>query len=462
MSSVVANNGNVASVKPTPISEIASKVNSLRASFKTGITSSIEYRKEQIMQVRKLISENKDDLAAAIEADMKRHRTFSSRILGGCVGSCNVALDNIDSWSKPQVLDNVGKNKCEVRYSPKGVALIVGTWNFPNPLVWKPLVAALSAGNVVLLKLNEVCVATSTLMGKLAEKYLDPKCVQIVQGGIPVATEVLKQKFSVIFYTGNTTVGRIVMRAAAEHLTPCILELGGKNPVVVAKDADLKNAARKIVDGRLKNTGQFCVAPDYVLCDASVQPELTQYMKDAVEEFFTSDPKTCKSFGRIINQRHCSRIANVLKEDHGGEIICGGDYDLNESYIAPTIVLNPKEKSQIMEDEIFGPVMPIKTVQSVEEAINFITAKPHSLACYVFSSSQETVDKVINSTFSGGACANDVIIHMLNETLPFGGSGPSGHGSYHGIYGFKAFSHEKGVMLVDSKDDGGGRYPPFK
>ena len=444
MSSVVANNGNVASVKSTPISEIASKVNSLRASFKTGIASSIEYRKEQIMQVRKLVSENKDDLAAAIEADMKRHRTFSSRILGGCVGSCNVALDNIDSWSKPQVLDNVGKNKCEVRYSPKGVALIVGTWNFPNPLVWKPLVAALSAGNVVLLKLNEVCVATSTLMGKLAEKYLDPKCVQIVQGGIPVATEVLKQKFSVIFYTGNTTVGRIVMRAAAEHLTPCILELGGKNPVVVAKDADLKNAARKIVDGRLKNTGQFCVAPDYVLCDASVQPELTQYMKDAVEEFFTSDPKTCKSFGRIINQRHCSRIANVLKEDHGGEIICGGDYDLNESYIAPTIVLNPKEKSQIMEDEIFGPVICLIPYKDVEDAISIANDTSYGLSSMVSCADPQKGQEIAKRIRAGQVIVNR--ISRGDYPAPFGGFKMSGNGREHGTFGIEEYLEVQAVI----------------
>eukprot|EP00656_Telonema_subtile_P009242 TRINITY_DN1433_c0_g1_i4.p1 TRINITY_DN1433_c0_g1~~TRINITY_DN1433_c0_g1_i4.p1 ORF type:complete len:477 (-),score=89.51 TRINITY_DN1433_c0_g1_i4:304-1734(-) len=448
----------------TPLEDIPGLVQDLRSSFRNGTTRPLEYRKTQLTALRALISENSAALADAVCADMGRHPTFTKGVLHGCVASCDDCLANLDAWCAPKSCGvagpPAGSNSCELRYIPRGTALVVGTWNFPNPLVWKPLASALAAGNTVLLKLNEICEHTSALMEELVAKYMDPTCVRVVQGGVEVATEVLKQRFDIIFYTGNTMVGRVVMRAAAEHLTPCVLELGGKNPVVVAADADIRTAARKIVDGRFKNTGQFCVAPDYVLCEASVQDELVEQMKLAVVEFFTDTPKKCDSYGRIINRRHTARVAALL-EDHGGEVVAGGEVDLERSYVAPTIVLEPSKDSKLMQDEVFGPILSVCSVPDVPAAVDHIQSAEAPLALYVFSGSQETVDLVINSTHSGGACANDVIIHMLNDMIPFGGCGHSGFGSYHGEWGFKAFSHEKGVMLVDPADSGGKRFPPF-
>ena len=372
------------------------------------------------------------------------------------------ALENLDAWRAPVPHKSITPNDtCQVRYQPRGVVLIIGTWNFPNPLVLKPLASAIAAGNTVLLKLSEVCPNVSATHAELLQKYLGPDIVRIVKGGVPQATEVLRQKFDMIFYTGNTAVGKVVMRAAAEHLTPCVLELGGKNPVVVARDADINIAARKIVDGRLKNVGQFCVAPDHVFVEEPVAKELASAMVAAVREFYTEDPKTSASFSRIISERHAARIAGLLNDEHGGDILVGGKYDIADRYVDPTIVYNPDDASRVMNEEIFGPILPVKTVASISDAIERINKRPRSLALYVFTSNDETAQRIVNSTFSGGACVNDVIVHMLNTVLPFGGNGESGMGSYHGVYGFRSFSHEKAVMHVAHGSDRAG-YPPFE
>jgi acyl-CoA reductase-like NAD-dependent aldehyde dehydrogenase len=370
----------------------------------------------------------------------------------------------LENWAAPVV---VKPGAMETRYVARGTVLVISTWNFPNPLALKPLAAALAAGNTCVVKMSEIAPTIGKLLGDLITKYCDPKAVRVVQGAIPQATALLSEKFDLIFYTGNTTVGKIVMKAAAQHLTPCVLELGGKNPVVVAADANIPIAARKIVDGRFKNAGQFCVAPDHVLCDESVKAELVKEMKLAVEEFFTANPKECTSYSRIVNQRHTRRVQKMLQEDHGGSVVAGGEVDISARYVAPTLVLEPKKTSAMMTEEIFGPILPIVGVQSLPVAIEFINSRPRSLALYVFSGNKATTDFVIDKTHSGGACINDVIVHMLNEDLPFGGNGASGHGSYHGIYGFRAFSHEKAVMTMppDSLPPPhlkGGRFPPFE
>eukprot|EP00658_Telonema_sp_P-2_P034952 TRINITY_DN2547_c0_g1_i1.p1 TRINITY_DN2547_c0_g1~~TRINITY_DN2547_c0_g1_i1.p1 ORF type:complete len:495 (+),score=108.88 TRINITY_DN2547_c0_g1_i1:84-1568(+) len=450
----------------TPLERIAPAVEHLRQWYAQGETRSLAYRRDQLSQLRRLIAENTDRLAEAVRLDMGRHPSFTKQVIGGCVASCDDCLENLEDWAATRTTRSAGppagENVCQVRWIPRGTVLIVGTWNFPNPLVWKPLASALAAGNTVLVKLNEVCEHTSRLMASLIGSYMDPKAVTAIQGGVEVATEVLRQRFDLIFYTGNTGVGRVVMRAAAEHLTPCVLELGGKNPVVVAADADLNIAARKIVDGRFKNTGQFCVAPDYVLCEEEVCDALVLEMKRAVTEFFGPDPKGCNSYGRIINERHTSRVVSLLQEHHGGEVVTGGDYDVEECYVGPTIVRGPRPGSRLMQEEIFGPILVVQPISDITAAIKHINSQERSLALYVFSDSEVTVDQVIDSTCSGGACANDVIIHMLNDVLPFGGCGHSGFGSYHGEWGFKAFSHEKGVMLISATDEGGTRFPPYE
>ena len=445
----------------TPLKSIAPLVEGLRASFASGCMRPLAARKQQLGRLKSLVADNKDALAAAVQQDLARHPAFTAKILGGCVASCQYAIDNVDAWAAPRPLDSIGERQCELRYAARGAVLVVGTWNFPNPLVIKPLASALAAGCCVLVKLSEVCEHTSALLGRLLEAYLDPRVVRCVRGGVPQATEVLRQKFDTIFYTGNTQVGRVVMRAAAEHLCPCVLELGGKNPVLVGHDANVEVAARKIVDGRLKNAGQFCVAPDYVLADAKVKDALVEAMAKAIVDFFGDDPKQSPSYSRIVNQRHTRRIAALLDDAHAGRVAAGGQYDIGACYVAPTVVVDPSPSSRMMTAEIFGPILPVLAVPDMDAAVAFVNARARPLALYVFSGTAETARGVVDATHSGGSCVNDVIIHMLNEVLPFGGCGESGMGSYHGIFGFKAFSHEKAVMSVAASDDGGVRFPPY-
>jgi aldehyde dehydrogenase (NAD+) len=253
------------------------------------------------------------------------------------------------------------------------------------------------------------------------------------------------------------------MAAAAAHLTPTILELGGKNPAIVTRDANISVAAKKIVDGRFKNAGQFCVAPDYVLCDENVLDEFLKCVQRAVTTFFGKNPQDSESFGRIVSERHCKRLAALISDPtRGGKVLMGGDVNISQRYVSPTVILNPSVKSKVMTQEIFGPVLPVLSVKSADDAMEFVNDRHSPLALYVFSRSSSTCNHVVNGTRSGGVCVNDVIVHMLNETLPFGGFGESGMGNYHGIYGFRAFSHERAVMIVDPSHDDLSRYPPYK
>eukprot|EP00941_MAST-03F_sp_MAST-3F-sp1_P001104 g1104.t1 len=441
----------------TSVDEIPGLVRKVRRTASSGLLVPLEFRKEQLLKLIALVKENRSALCDAVKKDLSRHPAFTNKVLDGCLGAFSVAINKLEAWSAPE---RVSENK-EVRYVPRGMVLVIGTWNFPNPLALKPLAAAIAAGNTVILKMSEVAPTIGKLLGNLIEKYCDSRVVRVVQGGVPQATALLKENFDLIFYTGNTGVGKIVMKAAARHLTPCVLELGGKNPVVVARDANLYNAARKIIDGRLKNAGQFCVAPDYVICEESVKKELVNEMCKAVEEFFTKDPKTCDSYSRIVNKRHTKRLVKMLTENHGGKIVKGGMWDVSDCYIAPTIVVDPSKNSSLLTEEIFGPILPVISVSSIANAMELICSKPRSLALYVFTSTQSIADRVVNGTKSGGACVNDVIVHMLNEQLPFGGNGESGHGSYHGIYGFRTFSHQKSVMSISAEDLPLNRFPPF-
>ena len=253
------------------------------------------------------------------------------------------------------------------------------------------------------------------------------------------------------------------MAAAARHLTPTVLELGGKNPVIVTRDANIAVAAKKIVDGRFKNAGQFCVAPDYVLCDENVLEEFLEGVQNAVTDFFGTAALESESFGRIVSEHHCKRLSDLISDPmRGGKVLMGGDIDISKRYVSPTVILNPSVESKLMKQEIFGPILPVLSVKSIDHAMEFVNDRHSPLALYVFSKSKTTCDFIVNGTRSGGVCVNDVIVHMLNETLPFGGFGESGMGNYHGWYGFRAFSHERAVLIVDPKHDDASRYPPYK
>jgi aldehyde dehydrogenase (NAD+) len=336
--------------------------------------------------------------------------------------------------------------------------LIIAPWNYPFQTAVLPLVGALGAGNCVVLKPSEVAPHTSAVIAKWIPKYLDTDTVQVVEGGVPETTELLRQKWDHIFYTGNGTVGRIVMEAASKHLTPVTLELGGKSPTIVDETADLDGAAKRIVYGKFFNAGQTCVAPDYVLVDERVHDALLNRMVSAVREFYGDDPKQSPDFARIINDRHHARLARLLD---GADVATGGETDASERYIAPTILKNVKEDDEVMKEEIFGPILPVISVPSVRAAVAFINRQPKPLALYCFSTNKEAQEAVIEGTSAGGTTINHVWLHVGVPTLPFGGVGESGMGAYHGRHSFEAFSHQRGVLRKSTLKDPPLMFPPY-
>eukprot|EP00948_MAST-09A_sp_MAST-9A-sp1_P003643 g3643.t1 len=458
----------------TPLEKISPMVSALRATFRSGATRSLQWREAQLKAIGKMIRENQDRMVDAIYKDLRRDPALSKRIVNGCLKSADYFLEHVADYMKPQEKFQKGiPNTCEVIPTPRGVCLIIGTWNFPFPLVLKPLITSIAAGNTTCLKLSEISVNCSNLLTELITKYLDTSAIAICQGSIPVATEVLKQKFDLIFYTGNPAVGRVVMRAAAENLTPCILELGGKNPAIVTcpesnaaiKENNIKydsslspnslaNAAFRIISARTANGGQFCVAPDYVLVLNSQKETFLKHLKAALRQLHGDEPQSSEKLGRIINGRHVARLQGLL-DDHkarGGSVfnadIGGGKVVKEDLYVAPSICVEPDKDARLLQEEIFGPILPVLGVESVEDAIQYVNARNAPLALYAFG---QQARKVVESTHSGGACINACLLHMANECLPFGGFGESGMGSYHGEYGFRAFSHERALLTLKKK-----------
>jgi aldehyde dehydrogenase (NAD+) len=346
---------------------------------------------------------------------------------------------------------------------PLGVVCIIAPWNFPIQLILNPLVAAIAAGNAAVIKPSEVSPTCAVLAQDLLHKYMDREAIRVVQGAVAETTALLQERFDHIFYTGGGAVATHILRAAAVHLTPVTLELGGKSPCIVARDADLDTTARRILAAKCMNAGQVCLAPDYILVEAPKADALTAALKRAAIDFYGDDTACQKSpdLGRIVNERHWDRIKGLL-DSAGGTIIYGGQADRSDRFIAPTLIREPSLDSAVMREEIFGPLLPILAVPSVDDAIKFVTARPKPLALYVFTNSGKTSKRVLELTSSGGAVVNDAVIHNAVPDLPFGGVGPAGMGAYHGKFGFDTFSHTKAVLTQPTWIDLGKlRYPPF-
>jgi aldehyde dehydrogenase (NAD+) len=342
---------------------------------------------------------------------------------------------------------------------PLGVVLIIGPWNYPLQLLLLPALGAIAAGNCVVLKPSELAPATSSLIARRLPEYLDAASVSVVEGGAAETTMLLAERFDHIFFTGGETVGRIVMQAAARHLTPVTLELGGKSPCIVDRHVDLEVAARRIVWGKFYNTGQTCVAPDYILAHKEIEERLLAKLKETVHEFFGDDPHSVADYGRIINERHYERLMGLLPGS--GEIVTGGTGFPADRYIAPTILKNTSSEAPVMTGEIFGPILPVLKVQDVEHAIAFVNSRPKPLALYVFTSDPAVQAKVLDRTTSGGVTVNHTLLHLANPSLPFGGVGPSGMGAYHGRTTFETFSHRKSVLVKRTWLDPWFFYPPY-
>ena len=324
-----------------------------------------------------------------------------------------------------------------------------------------PLVAALAAGNTAILKPSEVAPATATALDDRLHHYLDDRIVQVVTGGVPETTELLAERFDHIFYTGSGNVGKIVMKAAAEHLTPVTLELGGKSPAIVTANASLAVAGRRIAWGKWTNAGQTCVAPDYVLVDESVADAFVEQLGKAVEQFFGRDPATADDYGRIVSDRHFDRLQGLLDGGGFAATAFGGTTDRASRYFAPTAVVGVEPGAPLMADEIFGPILPILTYRTLDEAIEFVNARPKPLALYSFSESDAENDQVVAQTSSGGVTVNHTLLHLAVPDFPFGGVGPSGMGSYHGEHGFRTFSNMKPVLTRGTRPDPKLAYPPY-
>jgi aldehyde dehydrogenase (NAD+) len=345
-----------------------------------------------------------------------------------------------------------------IRPEPKGVVLVIAPWNYPLSMVTAPLVGAVAAGNCVVMKPSEITRHTSAAIATILPRYLDNDAFAVVEGGVPETTELLAEPFDHILYTGNERVGRIVMEAAAKHLTPVTLELGGKSPCLIDRTADLEVAASRIAWGKFINAGQTCVAPDHVLVHREVADRFVDVLARRIAEFYGKDPEQSPDFCRIASERHAERFAKLLA---GQNVRVGGQVDVAKRYVAPTVVLDPPHDSELMREEIFGPVLPVITVDEMHEAIKFVADRPKPLALYLFTKSKVLERAVLTRLSAGSVCVNDAVIFMVSPELPFGGIGNSGMGRYSGWYGFETFSHMKPVMKRSFWFDAPMRYPPY-
>ncbi|MEU6556566.1 aldehyde dehydrogenase family protein [Streptomyces sp. NPDC046915] len=420
----------------------------LRATFRTGRTKPVEWRTGQLGRLRAMLTENGDALAAALHTDLGKSATEAYRTeIDFTVREIDHTLDHLAEWLRPEsvpVPAHLGADATAwTQYDPLGVVLVIAPWNYPAQLLLAPVVGALAAGNAVVAKPSELAPATSAALARLIPAYLDTDAVAVVEGGVPQTTALLAERFDHVFYTGNGTVGRIVMRAAAEHLTPVTLELGGKSPAFVDRGTDLDVVADRLARGKFLNAGQTCVAPDYVLTDPETAAALEPALVRAVEALYGTDPAASPEYGRIVNERHFDRLSGLLDS---GRAIVGGSGDRAAKYLAPTVLADVDPKSPVMQEEIFGPILPIVTVPGLDAAIEFVNDRDKPLALYVFTDSDGTRERIAAETSSGGLGHGLPLAHLTVSDLPFGGVGESGTGSYHGRWSIETFSHRKAVL----------------
>jgi len=434
----------------------------LRLVFQSGRTESFAWRRAQLLALQRFLRERETDIAAAVHADLGKsgRETFLTET-SFLAGEIRYALKHLKGWmqsSRRGVPLHYQFGQGAIRPEARGVVLIIGAWNYPLQLVLAPLVAALAAGNCIVLKPSELAPRTAELIADSVGEYLDSQAVRVVAGGIADAQALLAERFDFVFYTGGRNGGRQVLLAAARHIMPVALELGGKNPCIVEKDAVLKTAARRIVWAKFLNAGQTCIAPDYLLVHADVEKKLLSLMQQAVRDFFGADPRTSPDYSRIVNDHHFTRLERLLQD---GTIVSGGQTHRDSRYIAPTILRGVPAGSGMMESEIFGPLLPVLTYRSLEEALSFIAGRDDPLAVYLFSSKRATAKKVLCGTRSGSFCCNDLLFQSAIHTLPFGGTGKSGFGAYHGKAGFETFSLRRSILFRSIYPDPAMRYPPY-
>uniref|UniRef100_A0A8C2TNB5 Aldehyde dehydrogenase n=1 Tax=Coturnix japonica TaxID=93934 RepID=A0A8C2TNB5_COTJA len=429
-------------------------VSHLRAAWLSGKTRPLEYRVAQLEALGRFLEEKKQDILEATASDMGKVRGVGNELLSdlptGKGQSC------FGSGTEVPFLQVTQLDSAFIRKDPYGVVLIIAPWNYPIHLFLVPLIGAIAAGNCVVIKPSEISKNTERLVAEMLTCYLDSDCFAVVTAGVEETTRLLENKFDYIFFTGSPSVGRIIMTAAAKHLTPVTLELGGKNPCYVSDTCDVQNVARRVAWGRFFNAGQTCIAPDYILCSVEMQEKLMPALREAITEYFGSNPRESPDFGRIVGDKQFKRVRALLSS---GRVAIGGQTDEKERYIAPTILADVQPSDPAMQEEIFGPILPIVVVANMDEAIDFINARPRPLAIYAFSCDS----KVRVRTSSGGFCGNDTLMHVTLTSLPFGGVGNSGLGKYHGKFTFDTFSHHRGCLHrnMGLEAINSPRYPPY-
>jgi aldehyde dehydrogenase (NAD+) len=427
-----------------------------------GKTRPAEWRETQLEALEALMTEHAADFRAALWRDLRRNPLDADVAdIKFVAREAAYVRRHLRRWMAPQRKATplvLRPGHTEVRFEPLGVGLIIGAWNYPIMLVLSPLIAALAAGNTAILKPSEGAPASAEAIARWLPDYLDREAVSVVTGGVAETTELLAQKWNHIFFTGGAEIGKVVMAAAAKNLTPVVLELGGKCPAIVHSSANLAVAARRIVQGRFGNCGQTCTAPDHVLVSRDVAATFLKQLKKTVIDFYGPDPQKSPDYGRIVNTRHFDRLAGLLG---AGEHYLGGQQDRDNLYIAPTILTNVPRSAPVMQEEIFGPILPVLEIDSVDEAIAEVNARPSPLALYVFAAERDVATRILDATASGDAVVNDCMVHPLVRELPFGGVGNSGMGKYHGEWGFRAYSNARGVLHRGSRPDTSLRYPPY-
>lgn len=433
-----------------------------RQYFNSGKTRSLEFRLGQLKALKQAIQRHEKEISEALQQDFGKpgFEAYATEV-GFVLEEISFTLKHLPEWMEAeQVKTPLVHQPAQSRilHEPLGVCLIIGPWNYPFQLMIAPLIGAMAAGNCAMLKPSELTPRTSAVVQRLISSTFDPHYLSVVEGGVEANQALLELQFDHIFFTGSTRVGQIVMEKAAKHLTPVVLELGGKSPCIVDRGVPLEVTARRIVWGKFVNAGQTCVAPDYLLVPEDLHNDLVSAMKQAIQSFYGPDPRQSPDYARIISASHFERLLKLMQ---GTEVATGGQSDAASRYIAPTLLTGVSWEQPIMQEEIFGPLLPILTYDSLEEVLAQIQARPRPLALYLFSENSAHQQLVANRLSFGGGCINDTLIHLANPHLPFGGVGPSGMGAYHGRFSFETFSHRKSLVQRPLKMDLPLRYPPY-
>ena len=446
----------------TPTEQIAHILSAQNQFFQSGATLAQAFRVKQLTTLKQAIHAYHEQIETALKQDLNKS------VMETYVSEVALVLDEIDFMlkhlahlMKPKHVKTPTSHfpaKSLIMYEPYGRVLNIAPWNYPFQLCIAPIVGAMAAGNTVILKPSEYAPHTSAVVAKLIAEYFEPQYIAVIEGGVETTQTLLQHQFDYIFFTGSTAVGKIVMRAASEYLTPVTLELGGKSPCIIDSTADIAQAAKRIMWGKALNSGQTCIAPDYVWVHESVKTQLVQAMQQAVTEMYGTNPLQNPDYPRMINQKHYQRVKAFLQD---GTIVVGGDVNDTTLQISPTVLTDVTWQSPVMQEEIFGAVLPLMTFNNIDQVISDIKAHAKPLALYLFTKDSTVEDKVLNLVPFGGGCVNDTLMHIANHHLPFGGVGASGMGAYHGEFSFYAFSHAKAILKRGTWIDVPVRYPPY-